>query len=106
MRSAAPTGPAGSIGFQIAGGPARPLSVTPSFHPDAVAARLARKLETAGGKFPLPADFPRRVSAAEGIPADLQRAIEGNLTAADRKALTRPRVIFTTQLSRDDISVW
>jgi hypothetical protein len=101
VRSAAPSGPAGSIGFQIAGGQARALSVTPGFHPDAVAARLARKLETAGGKFLLPADFPRRVSAADGIPADLQRAIEGNMTAADRKELTRPRVIFTTQMSRE-----
>lgn len=96
-----PPGPAGSIGFQIIGGPARRLPFTPSFHPDVVAARLQRRLETAGGKFPLPADLIRRVSAAEGIRDDLQRAIEGNVTLADRKELVRPRVIFTTQMSRE-----
>ncbi|TBD24720.1 DUF6615 family protein [Rhizobium ruizarguesonis] len=96
-----PTGPAGSIGFQITGGPAPTIPFTPSFHPDVVAARLQRRLETAGGKFPLPADLVRRVSAAEGIPAELQRAIEGNVTPQDRKELVRPRVIFTTQISRE-----
>lgn len=66
-----------------------------------MAARLERRLEGAGGKYRLPADMIRRVAAAEGIPADLQRAIAGNMTPADRKELARPRVIFTTQRSQE-----
>ncbi|MEJ5083877.1 DUF6615 family protein [Ochrobactrum sp. MYb379] len=93
--------PAGSRGFQIAGDPMWTLRFTPSFHPDVVAARLQRRLKGAGGKYSLPADLIRRVAPAEGIPADLQRAIAGNMTPADRKDLARPRVIFTTQMSQE-----
>lgn len=99
---ARPTGPSGSMGFQIAGGTARTLPFTPSFHPDVVAARLEARIERAGGKFPFPVDMVRHVAAAEAIPADIQRAIEGNVTLQDRKELKRPRVIFTTRMSRTD----
>ncbi|NTF59403.1 hypothetical protein G6L12_31295 [Agrobacterium rhizogenes] len=99
-----PTGSAGSLGFQIIGGPSRSVPFTASFHPDVVAARLEGRLQRARGKFALPADLPQRVSAAEGIPAYLQHAIDGNMTPQDRKELVRPRVIFTTRMSRDDPS--
>ena len=94
--------PSGSLGFQIAGGLPRTVPFAASFHPDVVATRLEKRLETARGKWPISGTTPRRISAADGIPTDLQRAIDGNMTVADRKELVRPRVIFSTRISRGD----
>ncbi|TNC61331.1 hypothetical protein FHG71_21340 [Rubellimicrobium roseum] len=91
------------------------------FHPDVVARRLnERRDQNVDRKadspmFVMPVDSERREqdvdAKADGptlavpvdqIPDNIQRAINGEMTAEDRRALTRPRVIFTTRLTRND----
>ncbi|RVH24508.1 DUF6615 family protein [Sinorhizobium meliloti] len=101
-----PTGPAqaSTLGLQIAGGPSRVLPFAAGFHPDVVAARLRSRLENVRGKGPIVDIVAHGISAADGIPADIERAIDGKMTLADRKELARPRVIFSTTLTRNDPS--
>ena len=70
------------------------------FHPDLVAQRFNDRRQEARIAIPdLPQ--PRAVEPAEGIPDDIMRAIEGQMTAKDHQELKRPRVILSTRLVRD-----
>jgi hypothetical protein len=44
------------------------------------------------------------IKPAEGIPEDVRRAIDGEATVEDRKRLKRPRVILSTNLTRESSS--
>lgn len=97
--------PAGTIGFQISGGPRRVFPFAPAFHPDVVASRLERRFETLRDKGPI-VDIPAlSITATDDIPPDIRRAIDGNVTRADRKELSRPRVIFSTMMTREHPSI-
>jgi hypothetical protein len=42
------------------------------------------------------------VRPSEGVPAEIRRAIAGEVTDKERAALKRPRVILSTPLTRED----
>ncbi len=77
------------------------LSVKPGFHPDLVARRLRRRREFLAESVPGTLASPA-IEPAFGIPEEIQRAINGEMSEAARKELKRPRVIFSTSLRRDD----
>lgn len=72
------------------------------FHPDIVSGRLENRLERSRGKVPIAGTVRRGITPTDGIPAEIQRAIDGNMTEADRKELPRPRVIFSTTMTHDN----
>jgi hypothetical protein len=76
--------------------------VTGAFHPDLVARRLVDRQTKIGLSVAQDAAVERIVEPADGIPPPIRRAIEGQVTLADRKELKRPRVILTTRLIRTD----
>lgn len=67
------------------------------FHPELVAERI----NFARGEFTRAADPDFKVQASEGVPPEIRRAIIGDVTEKDRKALKRPRVILSTPLTRE-----
>ncbi|MEH6758777.1 MAG: DUF6615 family protein [Parasphingorhabdus sp.] len=69
-----------------------------AFHPTLVADRIN---DLDAGVDRIKADEPA-ARPAEGIPDHIRRAIEGNVTEKDRKLLKRPRVIFSTSLTREN----
>ncbi len=75
--------------------------LTGGFHPDIVARTSASGSDRC--------QFPRRLTCAcyrsepaNGIPSDIRRAIDGDVTMKDRRKLKRPRVILSTRLRRED----
>jgi hypothetical protein len=72
------------------------------FHPDIVARRLQYRRERAGIFGPQPETPLPPIEAADGIPNDIRRAIDGHVTPEDRKALERPRVVLSTRIRRED----
>ena len=86
--------------FTIGSSEARMPTLASGFHPDLVAQRFNDRRQEARIAIPdLPQ--PRAVEPAEGIPDDIMRAIEGQMTAKDHQELKRPRVILSTRLVRD-----
>lgn len=85
---------------QFVAGPAgwTTLSVAAGFHPDLVARRLRQRQSISSESGVL----PRMIEPADGIPEEITRAIAGETTEAERKALARPRVIFSTRIRRED----
>lgn len=96
----APPAP-GTTEFLTTAGPIQATYPGVAFHPDFVATRLNEAREetvaTHAGDAP-----EQRASPADTIPDEIRRAIDGKVTDADRKRLKRPRVIFSTPLTRDD----
>ncbi|YCI07035.1 hypothetical protein M1D34_31825 (plasmid) [Ensifer sp. D2-11] len=92
--------PAASDATQFMIGPFQDVLpvITGAFHPDLVARRFRHRQEQISA--PPAAQFV--IEPADGIPPSIQRAIEGQVTAKDRRELKRPRVILTTSLSRTD----
>lgn len=85
----------------VIGPGAEPLGAIGGFHPDLVARRLRLRYERA----PVAAatdTTARVIEPANEIPAEIRRALEGNVTADDRRRLKRPRVILATPLRRED----
>ncbi|MEH2592987.1 DUF6615 family protein [Bradyrhizobium sp. AZCC 1721] len=75
--------------------------LTGAFHPDVVARRLGeQRARTAVAAAP-DAPTPPPIKPVDGIPEDIRRAIEGQVTKKDRKELKRPRVILSTRMRRD-----
>ena len=84
--------PADSARFSLAAD----STFSASFHPDLVARRLMDRWERTS-KLVDRRDAGRPdIRAADGIPTSVRRAIDGEVTSADRKQLRRPRVIFST----------
>ena len=100
MRRAPP--PAGTTRFIVGSTDVALPNVTGGFHPDIVALRLNRRRERASKFGALPETPPLPIEAADGIPIDFRRAIEGHLSPDERKGLKRPRVILSTRLRRED----
>jgi hypothetical protein len=78
--------------------------ITGAFHPDLVARRFQNRRDQARRRaapgtegLELPPIVP-----VDGIPDDIRRAIDGNVLGEVRKRLERPRVIFTTRMTRED----
>lgn len=69
-----------------------------AFHPDLVAERI----NFVRGEPPLAGDLDFYVRPSEGVPQEIRRAIAGEITERDRRALKRPRVILSTPLTRED----
>jgi len=69
-----------------------------SFHPDLVAAAVNERLS--GGQAKTTDGL--RPTASKDIPAHIRRAIDGELTAQDRRLMPRPRVVFRTQITSED----
>lgn len=89
----------GATQFLVVDRTARSAVLTGGFHPDIVAGRFrARRRQTTR---PEPDLEMATVEPADGIPADIRRAIEDNVSAEDRHSLKRPRVILTTSLRRE-----
>lgn len=78
-----------------------PPQLTGAFHPDLVARRLEHRREQISNGQALDLKL-QPIEPVDGIPADIRRAIDGQLTKEDRKTLKRPRAIFSTRLRRDD----
>lgn len=99
----APPPPAapGVTRFIIGGAEVELPLLTGGFHPDIVAHRFNDR--RARAKLRATAELPERppIEAAEGIPDDIRRAIDGKMTTEDRQSLTRPRVTLTTRLRRE-----
>lgn len=76
--------------------------LTGAFHPDVAASRFRRLWEVTGARPGAVVDAPLTIEPANEIPQEIARAIEGDVTAKDRAALQRPRVILSTQLRRTD----
>lgn len=75
--------------------------MTGGFHPDIVAGRLRRRQEQRADISAVRrAQF--NIQPMNGIPPEIQRAIDGEVTAKDRKELKRPRVILSTRMKRSD----
>jgi len=71
------------------------------FHPDLVARRFRDRWEKISVLSPAESPPPAMIEPAVGIPSSILRAIDGQITPEERKALKRPRVIFTTHLPID-----
>jgi hypothetical protein len=69
-----------------------------AFHPELIAERI----NLARGEPARAADPDFQVRPSEGLPPEIRRAIAGDVTEKDRKALERPRVILSTPLTRDN----
>lgn len=69
-----------------------------AFHPELVAERI----NMVRGESVRAADPDFQVRPSEGLPQEIHRAIAGEVTEKDRKALKRPRVILSTPLTRED----
>jgi hypothetical protein len=69
-----------------------------AFHPELVAERM----NAIRGEASRTADPDFQVRPSEGLPAEIRRAIAGEVTAKDRAALRRPRVVLSTPLTRED----
>lgn len=73
--------------------------LTGGFHPDLVARRFREQRDRMA-----PLASPDRpsppIAPADGIPPDIRRAIEGQVTQKDRQELKRTRVILSTRLVR------
>jgi hypothetical protein len=96
-----PTRPApDATEFLTGGEPSAATYPTVAFHPDLVAERINETPRRDAIKSTADPQLPAR--PAEGIPEDIVRAIEGKVTAEDRKRLQRPRVIFSTTTTRSD----
>jgi hypothetical protein len=82
--------------------------LTGAFHPDLVARRLQNRREQARKRATFITEEPELppITPVDGIPGDILRAIEGNVSVEDRKRLERPRVIFTTRMIREDRAFW
>jgi hypothetical protein len=98
-----PASRAGATEFLSAGGLSPAEYTTVMFHPELVAERLnsaprrprtAREAEMATGD-------GGRARPASQIPEDIRRAIDGKVTREDRERLKRPRVILSTNVTRD-----
>jgi hypothetical protein len=72
------------------------------FHPDDVAKRLNRLRDRTVQSAKAQVVERQPVISSERIPAQIMRGIIGETTKEDRKALKRPRVIFSTPLTRRD----
>lgn len=87
--------------FAVSGDAFTLPKMTGAFHPDIIAERLNRKLDIP------PFQDGRGTERVEALPSnqiplDIRRAIDGKVTAKDRKELRRPRVILSTQMKRSD----
>ncbi len=69
-----------------------------AFHPELVAERV----NAVRGEAERSADLDFQVRPSEGLPDEIRRAIAGEVTAKDRAALKRPRVVLSTPLPRED----
>lgn len=69
-----------------------------AFHPELVAERI----NFVRGDRARADDPDYLVRPSEGLPAEIRRAIAGEVTDKDRAALKRPRVILSTPLTRED----
>lgn len=76
--------------------------MTGGFHPDLVARRFRDRQEQTRLPSGTRVGSTPKIEPAEGIPLSILRAIEGQVTLEDRKELSRPRVIFSTRLRRED----
>jgi hypothetical protein len=96
--------PAGATQFMIGSTTVYLPLITGAFHPDLVARRLrtrrdqARRRAAPGTEGP----EPPPIIPVDGIPDDIRRAIDGNVSVEDRKRLERPRMIFATRMTRED----
>ncbi len=97
MRPSGPAGPRVFAPMQIGMPP-----IAAGFHPDIVAARLERRLERNRGKVAKADIHSMYIRAADAIPDEVRRAIDGTVTDAERKQLQRPRVIFSTPVTSAD----
>lgn len=84
--------------FLRAGGFSDVVYPSLAFHPELVAERI----NFVRGESARAADADFQVRPSEGLPSDIRRAIAGEVTAKDRAALERPRVILSTPLTRED----
>lgn len=75
--------------------------VAAGFHPDLVARRLRqrRQILTAPDEATVASSA---IEPSDGIPAEIMRAMVGEVSEAERRELPRPRVIFITRLRRGD----
>ncbi|MEZ7272895.1 hypothetical protein NYF14_05375 [Sphingobium sp. 10 DY56-G10] len=71
---------------------------TLAFHP----ALVAERINTIRGEAARTADPDFLVRPSDGLPAEIRRAIAGEVTAKDRAALKRPRIVLSTPLTRED----
>lgn len=96
----APPPPPGTAAteFLIPGGFGEITYLSMAFHPELVAERI--NMVRGGSDRATDPDFLVRPSA--GVPPEIRRAIAGEVTEKDRKALKRPRVILSTPLTRED----
>src|SRR4051794_33003462 len=69
-----------------------------AFHPELIAERI----NLVRGESARASDPDFQVRPSEGLPPEIRRAIAGEVTVKDRRALERPRVILSTPLTRDD----
>ncbi|QDD97050.1 hypothetical protein ADP8_05203 (plasmid) [Roseomonas mucosa] len=100
----APRAPGAPGATQFMVGPAQAAlpDLTGGFHPDLVAQRFRQQRERMATPIVPDASSPPPIEPADGIPPDVRRAIEGQVTKEDRKKLKRPRVILSTRLRRGD----
>jgi len=75
-----------------------------AFHPDLVARRLQGRRDQSRARIAPDEPEPPPIVPTDGIPDDIRRAIDGKMTGEDRERLKRPRVIFTTRMTRDSPS--
>lgn len=71
------------------------VPATGAFHPESVVRRM-RALQDRERTGPVHAERPRTIAAAEKIPDDIVRLLNGEVTPEDRRKLERPRVVFST----------
>ncbi len=73
------------------------------FHPDLVARRFRERREQVSVLAASAVDPPTApaIEPADGIPDEVRRAIEGEVSAEDRRHLKRPRVILSTSITRE-----
>ena len=72
-----------------------------AFHPDLIAERLNAARQEAVDK-DTAEDAEPIARPGQGIPDKIRRAIDGKVTKEDRRCLKRPRVVFSTPLTRED----
>lgn len=68
-----------------------------AFHPEL----MAERINFARGESARAADPVFQVRSSEGLTPEIRRAIAGDVTEKDRRALKRPRVILSTPLTRE-----
>ncbi len=72
------------------------------FHPDLVAMRLQKRIAGLPKPSTKQDEFKAETFVENNIPPEIHRAILGHSSSEDRKALTRPRVIFSTPVKHED----